>query len=791
MTTGNYIPFDDDELFQQTTEDEEDINMLFMTNETINFKDGKGIHRDVTYLGPNLSDGILKHKIRTRNGSEFLVDGVLLSSMDTPDIATIPITPEQYQIDIPKLTELELMQISTPQTLDSDQREFMELHCKLSHLPFPAMIVLAEKGKIQKKYAKLKHRLPICMSCIFGKAHRKPWRSKGSKGSIRKESDDAPGKCVSMDQLVSAQPGLIPQMAGFLTNLRIWGATVFVDHFSDYVYVALMRDLTLDETLLAKTAFERHANEGGISIASYRADNGRFADAGFQKAIKEANQSITFCAVGAHHQNGIVERRIKELTLISRTLLLHAKRHWPEYITTMMWPFAVKEAAYRLNRLSLRSDGRSCEATFFNIDEELFNPASLHVFGSPCFVLDSRLQSGIAGPPKWEPRSRLGIYVGHSPSHAGSVALVLNPRTGHVSPQYHVVFDDLFTTVACMKKSEVPPNWSELVSKSEKVTDEDYDLAKTWLFPDAENGDIAMQPTNNPTAVPTIGGTLNVPSNNPTTTRRSGYQASDFDFTRPIGANGLSNEDYIQRPFSDSVNVISPEAQDDNLTPALINLETSGLRRSPRLAALQNNNTDAPAIAAYTSSTTPSASRLSFKPRPRLSFLSVFNSVGSLWTFATMTSHANYETYSFVARLSNDYNRLNGLFDDTINDICHQVQAFATSNESYTYSGMLKEQDHKQFFKAMEVELADHEERDHWTLMERKDLPIGTKTIMAIWSFKRKRFPDGSLNKHKARLCAHGGQQTWGLDYWDTYAPVVTWASVRLLLIVAKIHGLH
>jgi hypothetical protein len=30
----------------------------------------------------------------------------------------------------------------------------------------------------------------------------------------------------------------------------------------------------------------------------------------------------------------------------------------------------------------------------------------------------------------------------------------------------------------------------------------------------------------------------------------------------------------------------------------------------------------------------------------------------------------------------------------------------------------------------------------------------------------------------------------WGQDYWETYAPVVTWASVRLLLIVAKIHGL-
>jgi len=75
--------------------------------------------------------------------------------------------------------------------------------------------------------------------------------------------------------------------------------------------------------------------------------------------------------------------------------------------------------------------------------------------------------------------------------------------------------------------------------------------------------------------------------------------------------------------------------------------------------------------------------------------------------------------------------------------------------------------------------------------MNRHDLPLGTKTIMAIWSFKRKRFLDGSLNKHKARLYAHGGQHTWGQDYWDTYAPVVTWASVRTLLIIAKIHKLE
>ena len=69
-----------------------------------------------------------------------------------------------------------------------------------------------------------------------------------------------------------------------------------------------MRDLSLDETLLAKTAFERHANKGGVTISSYQADNGRFADSGFQQAIKDAHQKNSFCAVGAHHQNRIAEQ---------------------------------------------------------------------------------------------------------------------------------------------------------------------------------------------------------------------------------------------------------------------------------------------------------------------------------------------------------------------------------------------------------------------------------------------------------------------------------------------------
>jgi hypothetical protein len=102
----------------------------------------------------------------------------------------------------------------------------------------------------------------------------------------------------------------------------------------------------------------------------------------------------------------------------------------------------------------------------------------------------------------------------------------------------------------------------------------------------------------------------------------------------------------------------------------------------------------------------------------------------------------------------------------------------------------MHEKDYHKFVKAMIKEVDDHKNRNHLTIMHCCDMPVDAKTIMSIWSLKHKQYPDGSLNKHKARLCAHGGMQTRGQNYWETYTPVVNWASVHLILAIAKIHGL-
>jgi hypothetical protein len=138
---------------------------------------------------------------------------------------------------------------------------------------------------------------------------------------------------------------------------------------------------------------------------------------------------------------------------------------------------------------------------------------------------------------------------------------------------------------------------------------------------------------------------------------------------------------------------------------------------------------------------------------------------------------------------------VNELYDGTLNAVVSY--AFSTldldtfNNEVFTYTRALQQHDAPQFIQAMRKEIEDHESWDHWEIVHCSSIPEGKKTIQAIWSFKRKRFPDGSLNKHKARLCAHGGMQQWGVSYWETYSPVVNMLTVRLLLALCNIHGLE
>jgi hypothetical protein len=97
----------------------------------------------------------------------------------------------------------------------------------------------------------------------------------------------------------------------------------------------------------------------------------------------------------------------------------------------------------------------------------------------------------------------MGIYVGRLPSHASNVGLILNPLTGHVLPQFHVVYDDDFTTVPYLCTATVPPHWAKLVCTSLTVALYTESKVGTWQsLPklDVDLGDFALDTVNVDTA---------------------------------------------------------------------------------------------------------------------------------------------------------------------------------------------------------------------------------------------------------------------------------------------------
>ena len=157
-----------------------------------------------------------------------------------------------------------------------------------------------------------------------------------------------PGECVSVDQLESTTPGLIAQLK-HPTKARYRVATVFIDHATRFSYVYLQQSTNAEETVQAKRAFEQFARTNGINIQHYHADNGRFADNKFRKDIAACGQTLSFCGVNAHFQNGVAERKIRELQEHARTMLIHANKRWPSAITTNLWPYALRMANEILN----------------------------------------------------------------------------------------------------------------------------------------------------------------------------------------------------------------------------------------------------------------------------------------------------------------------------------------------------------------------------------------------------------------------------------------------------------
>lgn len=97
-------------------------------------------------------------------------------------------------------------------------------------------------------------------------------------------------------------------------------------------------------------------------------------------------------------------------------------------------------------------------------------------------------------------------------------------------------------------------------------------------------------------------------------------------------------------------------------------------------------------------------------------------------------------------------------------------------NDPCIYEEAMSDIDALKWEEAMQSVINSMHANSVWTLV---DLPDGIKPISCKWVYKRKRGTDGKVDTYKARLVSKGYTQIKGVDYEETFVPIVMLKSIR------------
>ena len=711
--------------------------------------------------------------------------------------------------------------------LSRSQKELLVWHWRLGHVDMNRIKTLMHPSKpldslesrgnlnppvvIETKNTKTHLcEVPKCQACIFAKMTKTKTGAKHIKGDkfmALSRNTLLPGDAVSVDQYIVSQKGrLLTSFGREGPNSSYSGGTIYVDHASGKVHLQHQVSLRAGETLLGKRAFEREAHAAGFKVKKYHGDNGIFTSDAWRDDCLVKEQELDLSGVGAHHQNGKAERAIRTITSLARAMMIHSALHWPEAHNLSHWPMAMDHAVYLWNNLPA-SDGLSAEEKFTR--QKFPNYDHLrraHVWGAPTYVLDPKLQDGNK-IPKFSPRSRQGKFLGYSRNHSSSVALVLNRQTGKISPQFHCLFDDFFQTVRGVndlneiKLDEI--DWDAFINTV--GTDQFYDEDDEPLPPLQDESWMPKQPNIIPqrpqpkplvTIPPSL--TNEVPKGSTPTPRSPEIPTLPTPLVKRekrITEEPKPSPEIIvidsDDEASEEPNLLSDTNSSPQVPPTPIDAardtvsERLGRGHRQRRPNTRIFNDDFIPGAFYT----PDIAEFCGRQKFSLSALTDFALSELDWkdSFATLAqSGTNGDSKRYFGNMDILQNPFNNDLD-SFPTLALQAQKSASSADNPRWHEAMRGPHADGFMKANILEISTLQELKTWTQVPRRS---NLNVLDSTWAFKIKRFPDGLVRKLKSRFCVRGDQQIEGVDFFDTFAPVVQWSTVRLLLVLSLTLGL-
>ena len=728
----------------------------------------------------------------------------------------LPTSDAHCSVDTPKAVAALNFTLNTVHesnlNLTEAEKELLRWHHRLGHLSFRKIQFLMRTGVLSRSEANRSLHTaacrivtpPKCAACQYGKQHQRPAPAKVAtaikdRAGVLKAENLSPGQQVSIDHFICGTKGRLFSSAGKSLNSDMYaGGCLFIDHASNFVHVEFQKHLNTHETLKAKQNFELMARDHGVVPQSYLTDNaGCFTSAQFSERLSTFQQVIKFAGVGAHHHNGHAERAIQTIMSIARTMMLHAAIHWPDVADATLWPMAVSHAIFLHNHVPDLVSGLCPVDVFTKSRWEQRKYHDLHVWGCPVYVLEKAISDG-KKIPRWKPRSVRCVNMGLSKKHSSTVPLVLNPESGYITAQFHIVFDDWFATVATNADALPDFNtnrWARLFGdsryqfpfdESDEVTAEEARLdSNAAMEVDGNESSVAkamdiasdvqqlhVPPPAETQFIPPSPTTILQPPSPMPTPLMTPRPATPMSQTRET----FPSESFIQSPpktdiRSPNPQPIQPAEQPPSKTPAA----PFSVPRQPLFSPKQSQ----PSPVSETREQLPVAHQepaelpnVPTSPPPPKSPRRSNRQRAVPQRFG----YDNSQPYGY------SYAPCDWDFGQTDIDF-HPTAFTAATTDPDTLSfdqAMADTANVTKWMEAAAKEISSLEKNGTWIEVDIEDAK--TKILPGTWVFRIKRSPDGEITKFKARYCVRGDLEE---GEPETYAPVVAWSSVRLFLVLS------
>ena len=315
--------------------------------------------------------------------------------------------------------------------------------------------------------------------------------------------------------------------------------------------------------------------------------------------------------------------------------------------------------------------------------------------------------------------------------HAQNVYLVLNLHTGLVSPQYHCRFDDFFeaTRHGSLEVSDTI-TWQQLAClghANEVLTQ----VSSPILH--GPNSGMSQSDSEIHLDIPSKDSTVISEENDANWNDANWNDANWNDWNAYSDADEETQETHVSQPEGD--------------TPS--QPVTAGTSLRGRARAMSKRMAE-------------SVSQRNFFGDKNMHYMAHKSTIGETKEDLFHDSHLKLQE-----RMRNPI----AFHAEMMGDIMYLQQA-------------LRQPDAKVFVNAVVKEINGHVANKNWELVPRDTVPAEAQIVPSVWSMRRKRdLTTNNIKSHKARLNLHGGKQIYGMNYFETYALVVTWFAIRLVVI--------